>query len=232
MKTKLLGIDQILIEKEMYPRMFVDWVTTSRYYNAMKSGDKDKFPLIKVAELDGKYFLIDGAHRLKALKDLKETHILAEVVNGLDKKQIYLEAIKANISHGRQFSTQEVTKICITLKDWDMNDEQIQEIVRIPSDGIKRFVAKRMTRVIGTSEEIALKRPLQNLSFSDVEEEPNQKNVGGRSQEALLDSVIALLRNGWMEVDNEIISKKLIRVYKLIGKLGLSEPPIVEISAE
>jgi hypothetical protein len=201
MKQKLLKIEQIKINKETYPRINIDWVTCARYYNALRSGAQ--FPPITVAKIGKAYNLVDGAHRLNAFKGNKETHIQVEVLEGLDEKQIYLEAVKRNIGHGRQFSTQEVTNICITLEKWDMSQEAISEI-------------KRMTRVTDTKEEFALKVPLQNLAGGEVEAELDQSNLSGQSQVNLLSTLITLLKNGWIDENNELVMKQLKEVYELL----------------
>lgn len=214
MKQKLLKIEQVKVDKDVYPRMQVDWVTCARYYNALKSGAT--FPPITVAKLGTQYLLVDGAHRLKSHKDNKETHIQVEVLEGLDKKGIYLEAVKRNNSHGRQFSTQEVTQICITLEAWNMSEEEISEIVRIPAVDIKPFVAKRMTRISETQEAISLKAPLQNLAGIEVSEDFDQSRISSKSQLQMLDVVTLMLKNGWIDKDSQIIKEKLIKLYELL----------------
>jgi len=211
---RIIPINKVKIEAETYPRVSTDWITCARYYNALKAGAK--FPAIVVAEVNEEYFLIDGAHRLKAFKGNKETHIQAEIVKNLDKKQIYLEAVKYNIQHGRQFSTQEVTKICITLEKWNMSQDQISEIVRIPSDKITAFVAKRMTRITETQEEIALKAPLRNLSEFDLETMPNQNRITGTSQIQMLDALLKMIKNGWIDRKNKLVMGKLGSIHRLL----------------
>ena len=76
--SKLLNVKQVVMDKQLYPRMNVDRVTVARYYNALKAGAT--FPAIRVALIDGKYLLMDGAHRLEAHKGVKHQTIEAEVV--------------------------------------------------------------------------------------------------------------------------------------------------------
>lgn len=210
---KLLKIEQVKFDEETYPRMVVDWVTCARYFNALRSGAV--FPPITVAILDKNYYLVDGMHRLKAHKDNKETHIQCEVLKGLDKKQIFLEAVKRNVKHGRQFSTQEVTKICITLENWKMSQEAISEIVHIPADKITSFVAKRMTRITDTLEEVPLKASVKNLAGIPIEK-IDQKSLTGNTQLNLIESLITLLKENWIDKDNAIILKKLNKLAQLL----------------
>ena len=75
MKQKLLRIDEVKIDDRVYPRASIDSYVIAKYVKAMKSGSV--FPPIIVAKYEGKYLLVDGAHRLTTNKQLKNTHIEA-----------------------------------------------------------------------------------------------------------------------------------------------------------
>jgi hypothetical protein len=215
MKTKILPIKQIEVDDETYPRMQVDWVTCARYYNALRSGAK--FPPITVAKFGKKHFLVDGAHRLKAHKDNKEEHISCEIIEGLDKQGIFIEAVKRNIVHGRQFSTQEITSICLTLENYKMSQGQISEIIRIPATEIKPFIAKRITKITETQEQIALKSPFKHLAGIEMESEPNQDVFNAKSQIQILNMLIVLLKNDWVDKHSEQVMQKLNKVKVLLN---------------
>jgi len=217
MKQKLLRIKQININNEMYPRTHVDWVTRARYIKAMQKGDK--FPNIIVAKVGWKYYLVDGAHRLDALKALKEKHVQADILEGLDEKGIYIEAVKRNINHGRQFSTQEVTNICITLKKWKLTPLQVSDIVRMPAKELKSFVAKRMTRITETREEFALKSPLKNLAGISLDGMPHQEKFTGSNQVTLIGNVITLLKDDLIDSKNKQVMGRLRTLYILLSPM-------------
>lgn len=216
MEIALIKIKDIIIDKELYPRISVDWTTCARYYNAFKSGAV--FPPIAVAKLDGIYYLVDGAHRLKIYSDSGEEYTQSEVLYGLSKEEIYLEAVKRNIGHGRQFSTQEVTNICITLEKWNLSKEKISELVNIPMENITPFIAKRSIRITDTGERVALKAPLRNLIeiSPDIDKDINQKRFNSKSQVQILEMVISLLKNGWINNTSEIVIERLKKIYELL----------------
>ncbi len=214
MKTKIIEIGKAICDKEIYPRNLVDWMTVYRYQKGMQS--KAKFPLITVAPLDNKLIVVDGFHRLEAYKRNKETHIEVEVLEGLDKKQIYIESVKRNIGNGRQFNSQERVRIILTLEEWNISQETISEIIRIPSQDLKPFVAKRMTRITETLEEIPLKSVLRNLSNIEVTEEPEQSYFSNRSQLQILNSLIILLENRYIDINNKIVKQRLKDIHKLL----------------
>ncbi len=66
MKQQLLRIEQVKVDKELYPRANVDFVTCARYLNALKSGEQ--FPPITVAKLGEEYNLrIGKPHHMRVL---------------------------------------------------------------------------------------------------------------------------------------------------------------------
>lgn len=142
MKTKILKISEVIIDFSIYPREEYSAKTSLRYAKAMKMGEE--FPPIVVNE---KNILIDGRHRLEARKYNKEKFITAEVLSCPDKKSIYVEAVRRNISHGRPFLEREITEITITLKDFQLSKEEISKIVRLPACELTPFRAKKMERI-------------------------------------------------------------------------------------
>ncbi len=215
-KQRLMKVGEITVDDKLYPRTHVDFITGARYFNALKSGAN--FPPITVAHKDSKFVLIDGAHRLQAYKQCGETHIQAQIFEGLTDKEIYIEAIKANVIHGKQFGTNEITQIAITLQDFNMSLDEISEIIRIPANKIEPFVAKRMTRISETGHEFALKKPLQILAQTEVSEKDNvekiQQRLSGVAQIRIVDTLNTLLKNNWIE-DSEVLHAKLKKLHKL-----------------
>ena len=190
-KQKLLNIKSIKIDPELYVRNQVNWITTIRYASAMTTGSL--FPPITVTKDGRKYILIDGAHRIAAMKMNKEQHIQAEVLENLSKKEIFIESIKRNNAHGLQFSAQEQAKTILKLKAMKVTKEEISELVRIPMDRIEPFMAKRMMRIVGSRGgekgiEV-LKKELKHLAGTDSME-INQNGFFGTSQVRIVEDLI------------------------------------------
>ena len=214
MKTKLIQIERAIKDEKLYPRNLVDWITVLRYKQSMQVGAD--FPPIIVASFKGKYIVVDGFHRLQARKDLKETHIQVEILEGLNKKGIYLESIKRNVSHGRQFSGQERARILLTLKKWKMSQQKISEIVQLPVDKIEPFLAKKIVRISETQEIVPLKFPISHLAGSEISGVDGQVVFAGRGQIQILDSMIVLLENGWLNMDSELVKEKVDKIKDLL----------------
>lgn len=211
-QSRLLKLSEIHVDERLYPRMQVDHITVARYINAMKSGAS--FPPIKVAKnSQGVNVLIDGRHRMASAEGCKETHIQTEIIEGLSDREIFLEAVKANVEHGKQFSTQEVTQIAITMQDMNMDLNQISEIIRLPADKIEPFIAKRSMRITETGQNVAIKKPLNNvLAGLPVSENERvifkQRRLDGRNQIRMVEALSTLFKNSWIE-DSETLRIKL-----------------------
>ena len=217
-KNKIIGIDKIDLKIELYPRQPNDWLTTYRYQQAMLSGTK--FPDICVAEREGRYILVDGAHRLEANKKNGKNQIEAEVLSGLTDKEIYIEAVRRNTEHGKQLSQYELANIIQRLQDMKITREGISEITHIPEDKISNFVSQRVTKD-WEGNSVTLKRVVKHLSnvgrirHSELVEEL----TGANPQLKMLQDLNSMIKNNWIDLNNPKIVEELEKLYQLLKKI-------------
>lgn len=214
--VKLLSVKELMWDKNFYPRMQMDWLTAYKYADAMRAGAK--FPPIVVIRRNGGYLLIDGWHRVEACKQNKKEYVQSEILKNLSDREIYVEAVKRNNGHGRILTQQERANIILRLQDLKFKQIEIADIIRIPADKIKKFVADRLSYV-STGEKVILKAPLKNLAGQEMKGgiEEEQKVFTVRSQVELLDGLIVLIKNGWLDLGDEAIAvrvKELSRILK------------------
>lgn len=221
MKTKVLGIEQITQEEELYPRYKENWFLTNKYAKAMQSGAI--FPPITVALYAGQYYLVDGKHRILANKVNKRQNISVEIIKVESKNDIFAEAVKRNVIHGAALSTQETVNCIQKLKAMHLSYEKISQIIQIPVTKIKPFVLSRIT-ISSTGEEIALKAPLHHLAGQNTSESilKTQQVYSGKSQEHILDQFIHLLETNAFNRKNKYLLNKLKIISKLIRGLVFS----------
>jgi len=94
-----INIDQIVFCKELYPRDELDNENVNAYRDAI-----EKLPPITLSKDN---ILIDGYHRLTAHRLEGYTEIEAEILDITDKKEILIEAIRRNTTHGKQLTKKE-----------------------------------------------------------------------------------------------------------------------------
>jgi hypothetical protein len=216
-EIKQVKLKDIVFKENLYPRTHTDYSIVGRYVNAMLTGAT--FPPITLARFKGKLVLIDGKHRQEACRSLKRSTILAEILSGFEnEKQIYLESIKRNISHGKQFSTQEVLKIAMTLKHWKMNREQIAKLIHWKADKFEHYLAERVVKPYG-KEEIVLKAPLRHLRDDDIAENFNQNSIIGTQQTDCISQTISMIKQGMFDMDDKKVFARLKSLYRLLDKI-------------
>lgn len=218
MKTKLLKIEDIEFDEEIYPRTSKDWQNVYDYSESLKTGAV--FPPITVALFNRKYVLIDGKLRIEAYKLNKEEYIQANVLTNLSKKKMYEEAVRRNVKHGRQLSPQEKRIACLRLLDFKYTTKEVSEIVQIPLDKLTSFTAESLTNTI-TGRKIVLKAPLQHLSGSQIDDEvvELQKGMFGYSQIALINNVLHLVENDLLDLQDKKIRESVSELYVALDKL-------------
>ena len=185
---KLFKLDELVFDKELYPRIKIDWFTAYSYARMMKAGAV--FPPILVGLYKGKYYVVDGWHRVEAYKRNKEEYIQGTVKKYEDYKTMFLDAIKHNIGHGRQLNIQEKLRLVDKLKEMKFELHQISEIVRMPIEDIKKILPRKIIRPNGT---VVYLKKLSAESKVDVSK-VDQDSFSGRTVKHLVKQLIEVLK--------------------------------------
>ena len=216
---KQINYKDIVIDETIYPRHLWHWQVAYDYSESMKMGDK--FPPIVVADYRGVFILVDGKHRLEAMrialgkKKATGLKVDCEVLKGLSKKQIYEQAIKYNIKHGQKFTVQDRLKIAITLKDLNFSAIQISKLVKISTQKLTGLIAKRVTSSV-TGEPFIVKKPFEDVKDTKPDMEFLQNRVSGSSQLQAIEQVITLLKTKTIDRKNPKIKVALKILKKLL----------------
>ena len=232
-KSKI-KIKDIFFDEELYPRSSYDWRTAYDYAQSMRAGAV--FPEIVLAKLNNKLYLVDGKHRIEAIKLLKGTDIPAVVNIGWDRKKIFKEAIVLNNSHGRILSPFEKRRIAVKLMEMNFSKGEVCKIIQVPEDKIENFIAKRMINSLtgepvlsGEVEESARQffktiiksgiKQIAGQTFSEGEVDElieTQKPITAQSQVNLLNQLLIILEKGLLDIDNKVVAKQVQRIKELL----------------
>ncbi len=220
MKQQLLKISQIKKRDDLYPRNQVNWITMRRYVNALQTGAN--FPPITVAKVKRTYILIDGAHRIEANKMNGEKYIQAEILENLSEKEMFIESVRLNTAHGLQFSAQETARVVLKLRELKVSKNKIAELVRIPNERLKPFMAKRMIRIVGEKGGDKgidiLKSELKHLA-GGYSGKLDQTKYIGVGQVQIINELINLVEKDLVDFDNKIVQRRLKKLYMLLGNI-------------
>jgi len=216
MKHKVFKIKELTFDKSFYPRAGVNLVTVLSYASAMKTGSK--FPPILVGMYKGKKYVLDGWHRSRAVKQNKEKYIEGEYQKFKNEREMYIEAVRRNTTHGLQYSPYEKRRMILRLEELDVDVATIEDLVKIPLDKITKFVANGSMVNAITGKRVAVKSTLKPFAGGLASEEllNAQKIMANTGQEHLLDQIIALFRNDAVDFNNREVTKKLSQLYHIL----------------
>lgn len=235
-KKRLLTADDIITKGNLYPRNTCSWQITYSYSQSMKAGAK--FPLIEVAKIKNKYYLIDGKHRLEAIKRLnregtkgikkskrvqnKDIHVQCLVYSTLSLHDVYILSVERNIVHGLPFTSFDKMNIVKKLEGMKLSAKRISELVRMPVENIQRLKITKMTHTI-SGKPVVLKSSLVSLAgvpVPDNFEEYQNDMDGGKLQTRLLDDIIILLEKEVLDFTNNMVLEKFNHLKRLIMKIN------------
>lgn len=103
-----LIVADIIRDERLQLRTKVTQTTVKKYAEALQSGAS--FPPIKVADIGGDYYLVDGWHRVAAHELCFRDVVEAEIYPCPSITAALLMATTANLTHGRPLTTKEKRK--------------------------------------------------------------------------------------------------------------------------
>ncbi|WP_158268018.1 ParB/RepB/Spo0J family partition protein [Bradyrhizobium sp. MOS002] len=107
-RVRTLAIRDILARKHWQVRTKLDQATVSRYVTIFRSGGQ--MPPITVANVGGTLLLVDGWHRLQALKGIGAATVEAEVFEATEDEAQWAAA-RANLMHGLPLKKSELLNV-------------------------------------------------------------------------------------------------------------------------
>jgi hypothetical protein len=208
-------IADILLDEKIYPRSRTNWMTAFRYSQAMKAGNK--FPPIKLGKFKGKLYLVDGWHRLIAVRDnLHQEFIEAVVDDFRTKREMYLAAIEANVTHGQKLSTFEVRIIGHELMRMKIPDTKISTLLGIPIVKFEDFFSFQ-----GFKAPIRMLLEQQKVNETDAPEltsHIDQTILNVQSVQHSLRQSIELLKSGLVPLDDPAIRELCAELYSVLSE--------------
>ncbi len=149
----------------------------------------------------------------------QKTHIQAEIAKFTNKKDMFLEAIKRNAQHGKQYSFQEKIILAGKMKKMNISQATITKILGIRKDKLKTVVEGRVTSTV-MGDPIVLKGPathMINQIFSDEEKDAHSKITGFHSQISMLEMVVDMLDTNMFDLTDKKVVEKLMELKKSLN---------------
>lgn len=146
---ELLSIKDIKQDIALQPRAKMDSVIIAEYAESIKSGDT--FPPLTVYNVGGEFYLVDGYHRLMALKSAKITKAEVEVTTGTMREAL-LFSVGVNAKHGiRRTNDDKNRAVMILLRDPEWKDWSNAAIAKACNVSVD-LVAKTRDSILGETD--------------------------------------------------------------------------------
>ncbi len=217
-------LKKIVFDKDLYPRTNYDWRTVYDYKESMVAGAK--FPPVTLALSNRKYYLVDGKHRLEALKGLKAKSVNAIIFLGWSRGRIFEEAIRANINHGRAFSPYEKRLLALKLRVLKYPELSVSKLLNIPTGKLESFVGQRLVNSITgevVTEEV-VKSGLKHLAGGTLNDEQVKRVLAAQSgfnminQVDLLEQVVTLFEEKLLNLKDKKVKELVAQLKSLLKK--------------
>ena len=209
-ETKMVKISEIVLDVKIYPRENKEGnkYVILKYAEEMRVGDV--FPPILLGLFEGKYYLVDGWHRIKANEKIGKVRVLATTKQYSNKREIYKDAVKENCGGKLPLTLYERTQAFKTLHyDWHEPDNSLSNILHTRSEVLYTLYDARIITVKG--KRLVLKAPTfhcwtendDNLeTIQHVASADSQKKYSGPTVIASLKQTIGFFQDGLVSVNN------------------------------
>ena len=127
--------DSLTIMKRVYPRESISVELIARYADAMRMGAIMPPPVVAI--IDGKYVIIDGVHRIRAmelLSGMKHGNIKVELLGEITEEQAFEEAVRRNAIHGSPFARGDLKKIVQTFEKYGRDLTYASDVLKMSRD--------------------------------------------------------------------------------------------------
>jgi hypothetical protein len=130
-----LDSGSLTIMMRIYPRESIRTGLVARYADAMRMGAIMPPPV--VATIEGKYVVIDGVHRIRAmelLSGMKHGNVKVELLGEMTEEQAFEEAVRRNAIHGSTFVRDDLRRIVQTFEKYGRDMTYASEMLKMSRD--------------------------------------------------------------------------------------------------
>lgn len=223
-----LKLAELVFDTTIYPRHNVDLFHVNEIRRAIKA--KTEMPPI-VAERRT-HRVVDGFHRGKAyIAEYGLSHEVEAVEKTYrNEKELFLDAIRYNASHGKNFDTHDKTHCIILAQQFGIDDGDLAGVLHVDPDYIGELRVDRTARVGKLSADVVgkdgsarltvpLKRTVKDFAgrvLTRRQEEANKK-LSGMNQVFYANQLIELLESKMLTLDNDKLIDRLRHLHELLG---------------
>lgn len=201
----------------LYPRVSVDSQHVKSLRLAMQAG----IVLPPIIVESKSFRIIDGFHRRRAaLAEYgKDATVSVAVKKYNNEKELVLDAIKYNSSHGRNLSAYDRTHCAINAVDQGIDKKIVAQSLNVKVEWVNKALVER-TATVGDNIVIPLKRTVIHMvgkKLTEVQYEA-MPHLGGHNQLFYVNQLVRLFETDLVDKNNANLILGLNKLGKLIHK--------------
>lgn len=211
-----IKIEKLVLDYDLYPRTQVDSVHVNDIVNAIDAGVE--MPPLLVDRKTKR--VVDGFHRYKAYEKRRYTSIEATMKSYRSEKDIYLDAVSLNSSHGRRFAHYDQVRVIARSEQLNMPVEVIATALNITTKRVEELRLSKQA-VDNNGRVMAIKRTLSHFRQKEltVRQVRGNDKAGGMSSMYYVNQVINIVENGILDHENIGLMERVATLRDLLNKV-------------
>lgn len=216
-----LKIGELIFDFDLYPRADID--THNIAYMSQAEDAGVKFPPVVVDKKSKR--IVDGFHRVKMYRQKYDDNYKIEVIekNYANEKEILLDAIRYNASHGKMLSRHDRMRCILQSEKMRLKIDDVASALSMTIEKINQLKAERVgeLKVGGIITSVPLKRTIKHMSGKRLSKKQNEvnKKISGMDQKFYVNQLVMLIESGLINQSDDILLQRLKVLWQQLGEL-------------
>ena len=211
---------ELVFDGTVYPRANVDPQHVSHIAQAIQAGAT--LPPIVICKKTKR--VVDGMHRIRALQKVHGPDAAADVVEKSyrNDKELFLDAMRFNATHGRNLSTYDRAHCAITAANLEIDDASVAECLSVTPAYVDSL---RVNRAATSGKlSVPIKRTIAHKAGETLTKEQVTANdkLSGMSQSFYFNQIITLIENDLLDLTDDRLMERVRRLHELLAGLLVS----------
>jgi len=220
--ARKIEVSKLLLDYELYPRDRIEPYNVNQMVEALSAGLE--LPPVVIDRKSKR--VVDGFHRVRAYQKLYglDAKIPAEARDYKDDAEMFSDAVRLNVSHGRQLSAYDRARCIAKAESLKLELEVISSMLNMTPQRIAEMKSQRFATY--KMAPLVLKRTTAHLAGKELTDDEVGYNVraGGMHQTFYINQVIAMLEADTVNWENPKVANGFKKLYDLLDKAMMVGP--------
>lgn len=213
-------LSELVLDFDLYPRATVDSYHANDMQKAVEAGVK--LPPIIICRKSKR--IADGFHRHRVYSRLfgADHEVEVEERDYANDADLFLDAIRFNVSHGLRMDTHDKTHCILKAKDLRIATTALASVLHMDPKRIGELKIARTATADSLRGAIPIKRTIQHMAGRQLSEPQVQANkvLSGMNQSFYVNQVITLIESDLLDVADEKMMERLRHLGELIDGIA------------